>query len=467
MSMIQTQELQRTEQELLKRIRAVHPERVMRERSPDPDIIMGRIGVTYLPNDRPAGYLRLYPQDFLVEEVSSDGSVVPLVAAESFTSNEDQRTIWIDVVKAGISGPHAILDLANGLGIDAERIGYAGIKDSLAITSQRMSLRGVTKEQIDAFHHERIWLRPVRYGNGALQPGDLQGNQFTILVRSSSDASIDAQLEVITRRGFYNFFGAQRFGPRLISHRLGREILKNDSQKALRMYFGEPGPFDIPLFRDTRLAMEECFGDWKAMREIAEHFPFTLRDEIRVLDALIRAPEKTRAALAVIQDQVKLWVYAYGSWLMNRHLSSMVESGQEMPRELRLPLTPSGPLPEYASMMEQDGTVRYRDALSSYPYVSTSTKGIPSMIIPTDLSALRVPQGWIIRFSLGRGAYATSCLSHLFRFYEGLPVPEWVPGGEVDLFEARGEGSLSTLRARFAAALVRRDAMPRDEEGGE
>jgi TruD family tRNA pseudouridine synthase len=467
MSAMHTQDLQATEQDLIRRIRAAHPERVTRERSPDPDFIMGRIGVTYLTSDRPEGYLRLYPQDFLVEEILTDGSLVPLAGETAFQSSEDQRTLWVDLVKAGISGPHAMLDLANGLGIDPAQIGYAGIKDSLAITSQRISLRGVTKEMLDAFHHERMWLRPIRYGSGALQPGDLAGNRFTILVRSGSTSPIDAQLEVITRRGFYNIFGPQRFGPRLISHRLGQSILKNDIEKVLRMYFGEPGPFDIPLFRDARKAMDEVFGDWKAMLDVAGHFPFTLRDEIRVLEALLVDPKKTRGALAVIKDQVKLWVYAYGSWLMNRRLSMMIESRQEIPQELRLPLTPNGVLPEYAEMMQQDGTMNYRDALSLYPYIPTSTKSIPSMIVPTRLSATKIPQGWIVRFSLGRGAYATSCLSHIFRFYEGLPVPEWVPGGEVDAFVELGEGNVSMMRERFERVLVRRDAVQQEEGAAE
>lgn len=460
---MRTQDLQEMERELIARVRAANPDRVTRERSPDPDFIMGRIGVTYLPSNRPEGYLRLYAQDFLVEEILTDGTLVPLMSTASFQNSEDQRTLWIDLIKAGISGPHAVTDLCSGLGADPTQIGYAGIKDSIAITSQRMSLRGISKEAVDAFHHERLLLRPIRYGSGALQPGDLAGNRFTILVRSSSMDSIDAQLNVIQRRGFYNIFGPQRFGPRLISHRLGQVILKQDIEKALRMYFGEPGPFDVPLFRDVRKALGESFGNWKDMLDVASNFPFTLRDEIRVLEELVQSPQKTRAALSIIKDQVKLWVYAYGSWLMNRHLSACVESGTEPPAELRLPLTPTGALSEYRAMMEQDGTLSYRDALQQYPYIPTSTKSIPSMVLPSGMTATKIPQGWIVRFSLGRGAYATSCLSHIFRFYEGVPVPSWVPDGVVDPLQEMGEGNLEELQKRFAHVLVRRDTIQQAE----
>jgi tRNA pseudouridine13 synthase len=463
---MQTQDLHAQEKELVDRVRASNPERVYREHSPDQDFILGRIGVTYLPQNRPAGYLRLYPHDFLVEEILTDGRVIPLSGAPAFQDQEDRRTLWADLVKAGISGPHAVTDLAAALGIEMDRIGYAGIKDAMAVTSQRLSLRGVTREEAEAVNHARLFLRPIEYGSGALQPGDLAGNRFTILIRSSSEDSIDAQLDVLQRRGFYNIFGPQRFGTRLISHRLGQSILKNDIERVLRMYFGEPGPFDVPLFSDVRKALGESYGDWDAMLEVASNFPYTLRDEIKLLKALRQDPKKTRAALSIIKDQVKLWVYAYGSWLMNRTLSAHVENGTEPPRDLRLPLTPTGPLPEYEALMRQDGTLAYRDALAMFPYIPTSTKSIPSMVIPVDLEQKRVPQGWIIRFSLGKGSYATSCLSHVFKLYEGLPVPEWVPGGDIDTFQELGESDLADIRARFKDVLVRRDVI-QQETGGE
>lgn len=445
-------------------IRKNHPERVSRTEHLDPDDMMSRIGVTYLPPERPLGYLRLYPQDFIVEEIRTDGSIARLADTPTFKDVEDQRTLWVDCIKAGIAGPHAMTDIANGLRIPITQIGYAGIKDAVAVTSQVLSLRGVTREQADAFAHERVWLRPVKYGSGAVQPGDLQGNRFTILVRTDSDESIDALMEVLGRRGFYNFFGPQRFGPRIISHKLGQRLLINDVDGALKLFFGEPGPADVPLYRDARLAMGDSFGRWDEMIEIASYFPYSMRDELTVLRALKDDPKKTRAALHRIPEQVKLWVYAYGSWVMNRHLSERVKAGKDVSPELRLPYAPDGLLPEYADMMREDGTTRYLDALALHPFIRPSDKSIPSMILPTMLHHERCEQGWIIRFALGKGAYATSCLSHVFRLVEGLPVPSWVPDGDIDTFEKVGDMPLGEIRSRFAEILVRRDRQGEEDE---
>lgn len=460
-----TAELQAKERELIEAIRAENPERVERLKTPDPDLILGRIGITYLSPDRPRGYLRLFPQDFIVEEVLPDGTVIELDSMPEFETGEDQRTLWVDLVKASISGPHAMTDLQDALGLEDGKIGYAGFKDSIAVTSQRLTLRGVTKEAVEAVKHERLFLRPVKYGSGALQPGDLKGNRFTIMVRSSAESSPDSALEEIQQNGFVNFFGPQRFGPRLLSHRLGQHILQNDIDGLLRAYFGEPGPFDIPLFRDVRLAMAETFGEWREMLEVAQNFPFTLRDEIKVLKALANDPLKTRVALSLVKDQVKLWVYAYTSWLINRRFSTMMLAGGGMPAQINLPLSENGPLPEYRELMAQDGTSRYADSLRFYPYLQTSSKTIPSRMLPEGLVWKQTPQGWVVRFSLGKGAYATSCLSHAFRLHENLPIPEWAPLEDIDSLREIGDGNLDAVRARFGSVLARRDK--RGEEGEE
>lgn len=452
-----TAKLQEQERALIEKIRATNSARVERPASPDPDLILGRIGITYLPSNRPNGFLRLYPTDFIVEEILTDGVVVALNSSVSFQESEDRRTLWIDVIKAAIAGPYAMNDLAQSLQIDETKIGYAGIKDALALTAQRVTLRGVTREQLQNVQSDHLLLRPVSYGNGMLQPGGLHGNRFTIVVRSGQSEAIDDSMHELARHGFLNFFGSQRFGSRLISHLLGQRLLQNDVDGALRMYFGEPGPFDIPLFRDVRLALAESYGDWQGMLDIANHFPFTLRSELKVLQALCADPTKTRAALGVIKDQVKLWVYAYGSWLVNRRFSKLVKQGQEIPSEIALPLAEMGPLPEYHEDMEKDKTTNYMAALKVYPYLNASGKPITARMIPEDLQWKKIPQGWVVRFSLGKGAYATSCLSHVFRLYDALPVPEWAPKEEVDGLREIGDGSLDAFKTHFGPILGRRD----------
>ncbi len=458
--------LREQERAMLDKVRAADPTMLERTNTPDPEVIMGLIGVTYLPAGRPKGYIRLYPQDFIVEEVTQEGDIVSLTKAPTFKSSEDQRTLWADLIKANIPSPHAMADIQQGLGIENTRLAYAGIKDSFAITAQRITLRGVTKEAAEGLSHANLFLRPVAYGSGMLQPGSLQGNRFTIVVRTDADA--DTHLAALKGGNCYNFFGAQRFGSRLLSHKLGQLLLQGDTDGALRMYFGKPGPFDVPLYRDVRDVLWHSFGDWDKMLGFAKRLPFSFRDEIRVLEALQKDPRKTRAALAVIKEQVRLWIYAYGSWVMNRHISDLVMNGKTVADDLAIPLASDTPLPEYAALMAKDGTSEFRRNLEMYPYVQVARKSIPSRIRATGLTWEKVAQGAVLRFTLDRGSYATSFLSHALSLHEGVPVPDWVQDGDIDSLTLMGDGDLAAIKDRFGADILkRRDVITTKEEGGE
>lgn len=223
------------------------------------------------------------------------------------------------------------------------------------------------------------------------------------------------------------------------------------------MYLTRPGPFDVPLFREVRESFEAIYGDWGRMLAIAQQLPSALRDEIRMLESLTRDPKKTRAAIGAVKDQVKFWIAAYSSWIMNRHLSRLVEAGGAIPDELPLPLAPGGIPAGYVDLIEADGTQDFEQTLAPFPFIQLHTKTIPTRLKAEKVAYEPIPQGVVMRFTLGKGSYATSFLSHAFRLYEGLPIPEWVQDGEVDALEVMGDGSIAGVREKFKAILVKRD----------
>ncbi len=450
-------DLRSKEKITLDKIRASKPEMLERVSSPDPDVILGMIGVTYLPDTRVSGYIRLYPQDFIVEEISLDGTQIGISDAPSFQESDDKRTLYADFVKADIAHLHAIHDLESMLKLPAGQVGYAGIKDAFALTAQRLSFRGVTKEQVEALQHPNILLRPVSYGSGVLKPGDLTGNRFTIVVRTEDGRFNENLLDTLGSVGGYNFYGPQRFGSRLNSHLLGQKLLQGDIDGAIRLYLTQPGPFDVPLYRELRESFTAVYGDWPRMLSIARHLPHSLRDEIRVLESLVLDSKKTRQALMAIKDQVKFWVAAYASWVMNRHISRLVLGGGDVPDTLPLPLAPGGIPKGYADLIEQDGTTGYEDVIGQYPFLLLYTKTIPTRLRAEKVAYEPVPQGVIMRFTLGKGSYATSFLSHAFCLYEGLPIPAWVKDGEIDSLDVMGDGTIAGVREKFKTILIKRD----------
>lgn len=110
-------------------------------------------------------------------------------------------------------------DLARAFGVDQRGVGYAGMKDRHAITTQTISLPVPIAVDVEPILTKLALpgveiLGSKRHDN-KLKPGHLDGNRFRIRLRCPSleDALfIRAKLQETARRGAPNFFGPQRFG---------------------------------------------------------------------------------------------------------------------------------------------------------------------------------------------------------------------------------------------------------------
>jgi len=161
----------------------------------------------FITSDLPGtgGEIKVEPDHFIVEEV-------PLYEPSGVGDH-----LFVSITRSGQTTQEIVQALASALGVPARNIGYAGLKDKHARTTQVFSLPGVQPDQltnldqnIDAVIN---WAIPH---NKKLRPGHLLGNRFTITVLNPTapDAPdrADTILEALHQRGLANFFGAQRFG---------------------------------------------------------------------------------------------------------------------------------------------------------------------------------------------------------------------------------------------------------------
>jgi tRNA(Glu) U13 pseudouridine synthase TruD len=99
--------------------------------------IFSRIGINVSFSNRYDGYIRFYPQDFIVEEISINKEISKIEPKENILSPPEHFHLYCDLIKIGISTFDALIFLAENLEIKPKRIAYAGLKDDNAITSQR------------------------------------------------------------------------------------------------------------------------------------------------------------------------------------------------------------------------------------------------------------------------------------------------------------------------------------------
>jgi tRNA pseudouridine13 synthase len=172
------------------------------------------------------GVLRLTPDHFVVEEL-------PL-----YLPQDEGQHLYVSLTKEGLTTKEVQAQLEQLFGLRRGEVGFAGLKDKAARTTQTFSVAvGFQKASFASEAEQRIRDQlPVevhwaRFHRNKLRPGHLLGNRFTITVSQlaceAAEAGRRAQLiaTALAQRGAPNYFGPQRFGSGGDGPRQGLEIL--------------------------------------------------------------------------------------------------------------------------------------------------------------------------------------------------------------------------------------------------
>jgi tRNA pseudouridine13 synthase len=324
----------------------------------------------YLTSDIPGtgGVIRRYPEDFFVQEI-------PLYEP----SGEGPHT-YLLIEKRGISTFEAIHRIASAMGTHFGAVGYAGLKDTRALTVQRVSVEGIDRDDALALQVPGIQVLEAEYHRNKLRIGHLAGNRFRIRIRQVRENAFEnarKTLDVLSRRGVSNFFGMQRFSARRNAHLIGRAMILGRWDEALRLYLGSPQPQEQEVVREARRAFDN--GELDYARRVLPLPRY--REERRVLGGLLRGLPPELAFMELHGRIRRLFVSAYQSALFNRVLAArcpdigtildgdlamkhqggavfrVVDAAREQQRADAFDISPSGPL-FGADMMQPEGQPR-------------------------------------------------------------------------------------------------------------
>jgi tRNA pseudouridine13 synthase len=120
---------------------------------------------------------------------------------------------------------------AKFLNIPAEKIGYAGLKDKHATTTQYISVEVKYENALKKFKHKQIKIIGRYKHNHSIRMGDLAGNRFQIKLFGVDNIEA-GRIEKIARKtqkyGLANYFGYQRFGRDGDSINQAKEMIAGD-----------------------------------------------------------------------------------------------------------------------------------------------------------------------------------------------------------------------------------------------
>lgn len=446
----------KNEQAYLAQERLRHPDRFLVPDRPASERLQ-YTGITAPRQPLPVGFIKFSPFDFIVEEVLPDGTAatVDAPAAQEKTPTQNGLVHAI-LVKAGLfSTVDAVQALADALGTSVANIRHAGIKDANALTAQRMSIAGVPIKKIVDLHLSGMRLQKITPAKEPVRVGQLQGNRFTIVIRTPQavdHGQLEQAMQRISTEGFINFYGEQRFGmPRIHTMHCGKLLLAGKFDEALHLFLTGTTPFEQPFVTALRTEAESYYGDWKKMHDLFARLPYTLRNELSMLNVLAHTQGATTSdAFKAATMCVKYWALAYGSYLTNMVLSR----NENLPETLGLLLnkTPNGDS-VYADFLRDDGTTDYRTHIAKLAFVPLSDNPtIPTRITPTFHGVHVSPTAVTISFDLPKGAYATTCLYNLFDLQSVPGIPTWLDRADINSKQQLGTGDIAPLFKRFDSA---------------
>lgn len=320
------------------------------------------------------GRIKTGPEEFLVEEV-------PLYP---FSGKGDH--LLVKVEKVEVSTLDVVRLFCEVLGVSQKEVGYAGMKDRMAVTRQWFSLPGtkVDEKRLSALETLGFRVLEVTRHTNKLRVGRLKGNRFRIVVRDVVPDALErawAKLEVIMAQGMPNYYHCQRWGRDAQNVKQGVELLRKGKK-------GRAFPYDARLLVSAVSA--GLFNEYLDWRIDQGWFVEALKGDI--------AKKRETGGLFIVEDadvetrrlragEIDITGPIYGSKLW---------MAQGVPGEREEEL-----LKEVGLTLE-----------SFRPFKSPGTRR-PLRVMPQDVEVEQEGANLILSFFLSAGSYATVLLEEL------------------------------------------------------
>jgi tRNA pseudouridine13 synthase len=277
------------------------------------------------------GSIKQGSESFRVSELADES------LALSPTFDERHRYPVYLLEKRGIDSNHALFEIERECRI---RLRVMGIKDAKAVTAQYAGAERAMRNAPTELKSSHTHLTLKGFAKKPLGRESLAGNRFEIAIQGPRSQDLAAFVPEISKVG--NFYGLQRFGSeRLVTHLVGREIVRRDFGRAAELLLSYTTKYDTPMSREIRSKS----ADPANYRQVLKMLPRGMDIERQVLSALVAGKDAVSALRAVPITIRRLFVQAYQAYIFNLCLSAAIASGEDLlqPKEGDLCFEMEGP----------------------------------------------------------------------------------------------------------------------------
>ena len=252
--------------------------------------------------------IKVKPQDFIVEEIT-----------EIEPSEKGEYAIF-KLKKEGVETLSTIKAIASKLNLNLNDIGYAGIKDRYAQTTQYITIKS-QKNLPAEIKGKNYYLKLLGYTDKPIKTGNLKSNKFTITLRelSSRDISkIQQNISLIKDTGIINYYDSQRFGSTKNNIFIAKFLFKKDYRAALKQFI--LSQYEEKQKEQLKQSYDKLIREWKNFGSINLKLPY--------LDFLQKEYNKTKDWKLTYKKIPKklreLIIMSYQSYLWNECIKEVI-----------------------------------------------------------------------------------------------------------------------------------------------
>ncbi len=262
------------------------------------------------------GSIKQASGEFRVSELVDES----LLAGVSAKFDGTHRYPLFILEKEGLDSNHALMEIER---VHRLRLRVMGIKDAKAVTRQYAGAGHAWKDPPKRLQTQHTLLLLQGFTKKPVGKESLAGNEFEIAIHDAKGAAgFEQEMDKIA-----NFYGLQRFGSeRLVTHLVGREIVKKNFAEAVRLLLCYTTEYDSASSREIRKRCEDPAN----YRRVLGEMPRGMDIERMLLGALAEGRAPIAALRAVPITIRRLFVQAYQSFLFNRCLSAAVAAGEDI-----------------------------------------------------------------------------------------------------------------------------------------
>ena len=242
----------------------------------------------------------------------------------SLSYNESYRYPLYVLEKQDVDSNHALFEIERELHM---KLRVMGIKDAKAVTMQYAGIEQVMRNPPTELKSRHTRLTLKGFTKRPLEKRFLAGNKFEIKIYNVRSSDLSSFVPQIIKVG--NFYGLQRFGSeRLVTHLVGREIVKRNFTQAVELLLSYSTEFDTQTSREIR---NRC-ADPRNYQQVLKMLPRGMDIERQVLSALVAGSNAISALRAIPIMIRRLFVQAYQAYIFNRCLSKAIFRGEDLLR---------------------------------------------------------------------------------------------------------------------------------------